>query len=541
MDGSDTEIPSRRRRIPCAKIPYTAVKLTMSVPTENTSTTPCPSDKGLWLAVVCMVAVITVLRFSLCGIIELLPEETYYWTYAQHPAFGYFDHPPMVAWVITVGTTLFGDTALGVRIVTFVLWMVSAGLLFLTGRMWFGGRTALMATLFFTLLPIYVGMGMIVTPDAPLVFFWVATLYMISKALHTGRGGYWLLAGVTFGGALLSKYYALLLAPSLLWFLLLSPKHRHWLRRPQPWLALPIALAVFSPVIVWNAQHQWVSFLFQSTRTAGPPKNTLRNVSLFWLVQLAMLTPPVFALFASAAVRGIRRGWQQHDDRWNFVASFSLPLFLLFAAASFKTEIHVNWTAPAFLALTFGGAAILLEGFESAEPARARRWRVGAWVTIALCALAIVFGHTSLAWGLPRFLAYTHAGGWRATAQRVDIVRARIRNETGQEPFVLGLEKYGAAEVGFYLHQPYECVNTYALGAQGLGYRYWTDLGKFEGRPAVAVLPKPSASLLDQLRLHFDHVGEPEHFQAPDTRHRELYLVDCTGYHTKEQRPSGPR
>lgn len=261
----------------------------------------------------------------------------------------------MVAWVITVGTTLFGDTALGVRILTFVLWMVSAGLLFLTGRMWFGRRTALMATLFFTLLPIYVGMGMMVTPDTPLVFFWVATLYMVSKALHTGRGGYWLLAGATFGGALLSKYYALLLAPSLLWFLLLSPKHRHWLRRPQPWLALPIALAAFSPVIIWNAHHQWASFLFQSTRTAGPPKNTLRNVSLFWLVQLAMLTPPFFALFSGAAVSGIRRGWQQHDDRWNFVASFSLPLFLLFAAASFKTEIHVNWTAPAFLTLTFGG------------------------------------------------------------------------------------------------------------------------------------------------------------------------------------------
>ena len=513
----------------------------MSVPTENTSTTLRPSDKGLWLAVICMVAILTVLRLSLCGIIELLPEETYYWTYAQHPAFGYFDHPPMVAWIITAGTTLFGDTALGVRIVTFVLWGVTAVLLFLTGRMWFGRRTALVATLFFTLLPIYVGMGMIVTPDAPLVFFWVATLYIISKALHTGRGGCWLLAGVTFGGALLSKYYALLLAPSLLWFLLLSPKHRHWLRRPQPWLALPIALAVFSPVIMWNAHHQWASFLFQSTRTAGPSKNTLRNVSLFWLVQLAMLTPPFFALFAGAAARGIRRGWRQHDDRWNFVASFSLLLFFLFAAASFKTEVHVNWTAPAFLTLTLGGAAILLEGIESAEPARAKRWRVGIWATIALCALAILFGHTSLAWGFPRFLAYTHAGGWRATAQQVDTVRARIQNETGQEPFVLGMEKYTAAEVGFYLRQPYECVNTYALGAQGLAYRYWTDLGKFEGRPAVAVLPKPTDISLDQLRLHFDHVGEPEHFQAPGARHRESYLINCAGYHAKEQLPSSPR
>ncbi len=502
-------------------------------------TTSRPTDKSLWLAVVCMVAVLTVLRLALCGIVELLPEETYYWTYAQHPSFGYFDHPPMVAWVIAAGTALFGDTALGVRLVTILLWMATSGLLFLTGRMWFGRRTALMATLVFTLLPIYVGMGIMVTPDAPLVFFWVATLYLISKALHTGRSGYWLFAGVTFGGALLSKYYALLLAPSLLWFLWLSPKHRHWLRRPEPWLALPIALAVFSPVIVWNSHHQWASFLFQSTRTAGPQKNTLRNVGIFWLFQLGVLTPPFLALFAAAAVRGIRRGWLQHDDCWNFMASFSLPLFLLFVAASFKTEVHVNWTAPAFLTLTLGGAAILLEGIESAEAARSKRWRLGTWATIALCALAIVFLHTILAWGFP--IAYTHAGGWRATAQQVDTVRAQIRKETGQEPFVLGMEKYSAAEVGFYLHQPYECVNTYALGGQGLSYRYWTDLAKFESRPAVAVLPKPSANFLEQLRAHFDHVGESEYFRAPAARQRILYLVECTGYHAKEHPPSTPR
>ena len=512
----------------------------MSGQTDNVSTAPRDPDRGLWLAVVAMVALLTVLRFALCGVIELLPEEAYYWTYWQHPALGYFDHPPMVAWTIAVGTTLFGDTALGVRFVTFLLWLASAGLLFLTGRMWFGRRTALMATLLFAILPIYVGAGMIVTPDAALVFFWLATIYLISRALHTDRGSFWLLAGVTFGGALLSKYYALLLAPSLLWFLLLSPKYRHWLRRPGPWLALPIALAVFSPVIIWNSHNQWASFLFQSTRTVGPQKHTLKNVGIFWLFQLGVLTS-FLPLFAAAAVRGIRRGWLQHDDRWNFAASFSLPLFLLFVAASLKTEVHVNWTAPAFLSLLPGVAALLLEGLDNAEPLRAKRWRIGAWTSIALCALVSVFLHTILAWGFP--IPYTHAGGWQATAQQVDAARTRLRNETGQEPFVLGLEKYGAPEIGFYLHQPDECVNVYALGAPGLGYRYWTDLRKFEGRPAVAVLPAPPGKSMDQLRRHFDHVGEVEHLRvlAGGTRHREIYLINCTGYHAKEALPSSPQ
>src|ERR1017187_6021715 len=150
---------------------------------DNSITTPREPDKGLWLAVLAMAGGLTPLRFSLCGIIELIPEEAYYWTYAKHPALGYFDHPPMVAWFITLGTALLGDTAMGVRVMTFALWVATAGLLFLTGRMWFGKRVALLATLMFTLAPVYVGTGLIVTPDAPLLFFWVATLYLISKAL----------------------------------------------------------------------------------------------------------------------------------------------------------------------------------------------------------------------------------------------------------------------------------------------------------------------------------------------------------------------
>jgi dolichol-phosphate mannosyltransferase len=498
------------------------------------------TGNGLLIGVVVAVALLTLLRFALAGVIELLPEEAYYWTYAKHPALGYFDHPPMVAWIVAIGTTLFGDTQLGVRFGTFVLWVASCGLLFLTGRLWFGKRAALAATLLFTLVPVYVGMGLIVTPDAPVLFFWLATLYFISQALHTGRGAYWLLAGVTLGGALLSKYYALLLAPSAALFLAVSPTHRRWLRRPQFWLALPIAFLVFSPVIVWNAQHEWASFLFQATRTSVPQKHTVRDVLQFWVVQVAMLGPLFFVLFVCAAARGIRHGWRQWDDRWNFVASFSLPLFFLFVAASFKTEIHVNWTAPAFLSLALGAGAIAIDGLDSADAARAKRWRIGAGVVIALSVVAIILGHMSLAWGRPKLFAYTHAGGWRALAKEVGGARGEFAHQTGQPPFVLGMDKYNiAAELGFYLQQPEECVNMYALGARGLGFRYWTDLRKFEGRPAIVVLLKPRDESMEELRRHFDQVDEPVSLplHGHGARNRKVYLAHCRGYHAEEKSP----
>ena len=516
------------------------------VKTKGPHETERAVGNGLLIGVVSAVALLTLIRFALAGVTELLPEEAYYWMYSKHPSLGYFDHPPMVAWVIAAGTTLFGDTQLGVRFVTFLLWIASCVLLFLTGRLWFGRRTALVATLLFVLTPVCIGIGLIVTPDAPLLFFWLATLYFVSQALHTNRGAYWLFAGVAFGGAMLSKYYALLLAPSVVLFLLLSPTHRHWLRRPQLrrpqlWLALPIALLVFSPVIVWNAQHEWVSFLFQSTRTAAPQTHRMRDALRFWIVQMGMLGPLLFVLFACAATRSIKRGWLQRDDRWNFVASFSLPLFFLFMAASFRMEVHVNWTAPAFLSLAIGAGVLALEGLDSADAVRAKRWRLGAGATVAISAAVVVLGLTNLAWGIPRSLAYSHAGGWRALAEDVKDAQNELMRQTSQQPFVIGMDKYNiAAELGFYLRQPQECVNKYALGEHGLGFRYWTDLRKFEGRPAIVVLSNPRKNLPEELRRHFDRLDEPVSLSlhSHGTRQRNVYLVYGYSYHVKEKPPA---
>ena len=485
--------------------------------------------------ILCLIA-LTAGRLFCAVRVEMLPEEAYYWTYSQHPALSYFDHPPMVAWVIRAGTTLLGNTELGVRIGMIALSLGSSLFLFLTSRIWFGQRVALGATLLFNLLPIFVTMGFLGMTDQPLVFFWLMTLYAISKALHAKRTVYWLIAGLAFGAAMLSKYTAVLLAPSLLLFLLVSAPHRFWLRRPQLWMALGIALLVFSPVIVWNAQHDWASFLFQSARTVGRQPHVLRNVSEFWLVQAGMLTPLVFALYVITVVCGIRRGWIQREDPWIFSMAFSLPLFLVFVLASFKTEVHVNWTAPAFLSLAPGAVAIFLEAIKDPRSQRARRWRVGAWLAFLSCIAVIIFGCSSLVWGFPKIFAYDRVGGWRQLSQEVRTAKNELAARTGEHPFVLGGDRYNlAAELGFYTDQPEECVNDFALDAQGLGFRYWTDLGKFEGRPAIAVLAGEDEKIRPELLAHFDKIDELERIEilTMGKRGRVFYIVSCYGYHAK--------
>jgi len=487
---------------------------------------------GLPMAVGYAVAAWTLIHLILARQTELIPEEAYYWTYSQHPALSYFDHPPMVAWLIGLGTAVFGNTELGVRGSAILLWPGTAGLLFLTGRLWFGRDIAALAVLLLCFSPIFAGVGFVVTPDAALLFFWSLTLYAISKALRSGQTGFWVLAGLGLGGAMLSKYTAVMLAGSLFVFLLLSAKYRHWLARVEPWLALLLAVAVFSPVIIWNAQHQWASFLFQSTRTAVVRHDPLHEASLFWLYQVLALTPFLLALYAYTLAPAIQRGWRWREDRWNFAMSFALPLFAVFVLASFKNKGHVNWTAPAYLSWSFAAAAVLLELDSAWQARRLRYWLLGLGIALSLTVSTIV--HTSLAWGVPQTFALNNAGGWQSLAAVIGQARAELAQASGKPAFVVGWDKLNiAAEVGFYLHDPVDTVNDYVLGADGIGYRYWADLQRFEGRPAVVVLNKIEIYSMLLLQSYFAQVDEPVlvEVQGRGQQKRTAYLVKCYGYH----------
>ncbi|MEI6083558.1 MAG: glycosyltransferase family 39 protein [Verrucomicrobiota bacterium] len=462
--------------------------------------------KRAWIVLCLLIVGLTGFRLVFGAWAELIPEEAYYWTYSQHPSLGYFDHPPMVAWTIWLGTFVLGNTELGVRLVNIFLWIATAVAVLQTAKLWFDERVAVGAALLYAVLPVFIGIGFIVTPDGPLVFFWALCLYGLTRAMQEEKLRYWLLAGVALGGAMLSKYYAVVLVPSLLWFLLWSPKYRRCLKNWQLWLALVVGGLVFSPVIWWNSQNQWASFAFQSSRTVDQRGSVALYIGTFWVSQLAVLMPLGFALMVATAWRAVRRGWFGREDAWNFVGSFGLPVFGLFAAASFKTGVHVNWTAPAFLALAIGAAAIAVDGLASGN----RWWRRGAWAMGVLSVLGIIGFHFGISGHAGKF-GYSYAGGWRQLAASVEVVAQRVEKQTGQKPFFIGADKYYlAAELGFYLRQPDECVNMYAFGSRGLGYRYWTDLNKFEGRPALVVATNLKPSMLKEMKEHFVRSDEPE-------------------------------
>src|SRR5271156_3404408 len=252
------------------------------------------------------VSALVLLRLVGAALTPLTFDEAYYWIWSKNLAFGYYDHPPGVALVIRLGTMIAGDTELGVRLVSILLALPMSFAVYRTAEILFGGqRVAATATILLNVTLMAAVGTLIVTPDSPLLVASSFVLFFLAKVLETGRGAWWLAAGAAVGAALLSKYTALMFGPAILIWLVAVPEQRRWLASPWPYLGALVALAIFAPVILWNAEHQWVSFIKQIGRARI---EDFRPAFIAELIptQIAFATPLVFILGAMGLIALIR-------------------------------------------------------------------------------------------------------------------------------------------------------------------------------------------------------------------------------------------
>ena len=173
------------------------------------------------------------LRLVSAAYTPLTFDEAYYWMWSKHLAGGYYDHPPMVAVVIRLGTLIAGDTELGVRLVSILLALPMSWAIYRTAFILFGGaRVATSAAMLLNATLMAAVGTLIVTPDAPLLVASTFLLFALAKVLQTERGAWWLAVGAAAGCALLSKYTALFFGPAILIWLIAVPRLRHWLVSP---------------------------------------------------------------------------------------------------------------------------------------------------------------------------------------------------------------------------------------------------------------------------------------------------------------------
>ena len=386
-----------------------------------------PNEARLVLNTVLTILALVVLRLVAAAWTPLTFDEAYYWMWSKHLAGGYYDHPPMVAAVIRLGTIIAGDTELGVRLASILLALPMSFAVFRTAAILFGGRrVAATATILLNVTLMAAVGTMIVTPDAPLLVAASFVLFFLAKVLETGRGAWWLAAGAAVGAALLSKYTALFFGPAILIWLVAVPKLRRWLISPWPYLGGLVALAIFSPVILWNADHHWVSFIKQIGRARI---EDFKPAFIGELIptQIAFATPLVFILGAMGLYALLARKTGALAARALINATF-WTIVAYFIWHSLHARVEANWFAPVYPAFAIAAAVAA-----HLTPWGVRQQRLvdfclrwASPVGIVMFALLIVQANTGWLSGYRRDATVRSVGvGWRELAAAIEAVRVR--------------------------------------------------------------------------------------------------------------------
>jgi len=387
-----------------------------------------PTEKRLARNTSLTVLALVALRLVAAAWTPITFDEAYYWTWSKHLAGGYYDHPPMVALVIRAGTMIAGDTEFGVRLVSILSALPLSFAVYRTAAILFGGvRVAASAAILLN-VTLMVAVGtLIVTPDSPLLVASGFVLLFLAKVLETGRGAWWLAVGAAAGCALLSKYTALFFGAAILIWLLAVPKQRRWLLSPWPYLGALVALAIFAPVIIWNAEHHWVSFLKQISGRARIENFRPAFIGELVPTQVAFATPLVFILGSMGLHALARRGMGAMPARVLVNAMF-WTIVVYFVWHSLHARVEANWFAPVYPAFAIAAAvAAHLAQWET----RARRiadfcLRWAAPAGMVMFAALIVQADTGVLSGFRRDATVRSVGvGWRELAAEIEAARKR--------------------------------------------------------------------------------------------------------------------
>jgi 4-amino-4-deoxy-L-arabinose transferase-like glycosyltransferase len=282
-------------------------------------------------------------------------DEAYYWMWSHHLQNGYYDHPPMIAYMIYL-TNFISESEWGVRLVNVFSMSIAAIYIFKLSKEMFDERVALTSVLIFSSVIIVHAGYILTTPDSPLILFWSLALYYSYKAIFYGKRSNYILTGIMLGLMMLSKYTAILFVFMLLIFILL--KRRDILINMNFYLAAFIALIIVSPMLIWNAQNEWISFAFQlghgTTETFDFHPNLFFE---FFAGQFGIFSPIFTAVLFYFLVKN-RLYFK--DNKLFFLALSVAVVLLFFFYKSFFSRMALNYTAPAYI----GGAILAAYMFE---------------------------------------------------------------------------------------------------------------------------------------------------------------------------------
>jgi hypothetical protein len=469
---------------------------------------------------------VTIARIFYAQSFLLTPDETNYWQWSRHLAWGYHDQTPMIAWAIGFFTYFCGHTELAVRLPSILSMAVASVYLVLIAKHWFSDRVAWHTALLSQSVFVFNVGALLATADGLQGAAWAAAAYHTARGFEDHQRRHWTMGGLWFGFGMLSKYTMVLFLPFVFLFGLTSPIGRKRLATLRPYVGCFLGIVMFLPVVVWNAANNWNSF-----RHVAYLSGANEGFSFHWKFfgeyigsQVGLVTPMVFGVICAGWVSVIRHWRTTQEWIFSFLLLTSFPLIAAFAVLSLHTRVYGNWPCAGYLT-----ACVLAAGLWSQPGQKKRdnpsggrssrlwRWTVGSAYFLTL--LILVHVHwpiLPIPPGEDRTINELH--GWD---QLGDIV-AEIRKSMPRpdNSFIFGLQYQMASELAFYVPgQPFT-VSINRWNRPNV-YDYWWQDNDLMGKDAVGVIGDNSSRA--RLLEVFEQVDQPVPFviYAPGTDKNE--------------------
>ena len=297
--------------------------------------------------------ILTGIRWWFAANMELSPDESYYYLWAQHPAISYYSKGPGVALAILAGTSLFGPTEFGVRFLSPLLALGTSIFVYLLAHKLFREKVAFWSVVILNLLPVFNVGSILLTVDSLSLFFWSAALYTFWLSIERSPrfSIFWPVTGVLIGLGFLCKYENAFQLLSILFFLGVVPKYRNELRRPNLYILILGFLLFLLPPVIWNLQHEWIGLAHLSELGGLNGRSAIRvsHLGHSFGMQLAIYSPLILLGFLAALFGSIKRSFQ--NSKICFLLAFGWPLLLTYIILSLFQVGEPGWTGPAFVSL----------------------------------------------------------------------------------------------------------------------------------------------------------------------------------------------
>ncbi len=422
-------------------------------------------ERNLFIALV----LLTLCRIVIGAVSELSEDEAYYFLWTERLDWSYYSKGPGVALAINFTTSIFGKTALGVRILSPLLGLATSWLLFRLGTRLVGQQSALWAVVMLNVTPIFNAGSILLTIDPLMIFFWVAAMATTWHAIQESSKSllWWIATGFLIGLGFLCKYTAAVQVISIVILLCANSALKVQFKRPGFYAMLGTILICTTPVMVWNSQNDWITFVHLIERTglvdfnqpeAAESSEAAASSGFEWnpfdifsyLGQhLGVYSPLFFAGLAWTTVLAWKRFRKSPEE--TFIGAFGLPIVVFYFGLSVLKMGELNWTAPGFVSL----GLLLPKYWEQASfgtKLKARLSIAAFAVSAVLTVLAVnpeVIRSTGLTWPYS-FDTKKRWSGWKTSAGHIAEQVARFEAEIGEKPFLIGNRYQTCAAIAFY-------------------------------------------------------------------------------------------